>query len=120
MPGLNISERELAGIEGGRLLGLEGSIDAYNSELLSQKFTDLLKRNCCRFVVDCASLKFISSSGMGVFLSIEDDLISRKGGLKFIRVPETILNVYQKVGLTDIFSLYPDEASALEDFKREL
>ena len=120
MPGLNITEKDIPNLEKGRLLCLEGSIDAYNSELLSQKLCDLFKKNICRFVVDCSNLKFISSSGMGVFLSIEDDLISSSGGLKFIKVPETILNVFQKVGLTDIFRICPELASALEDFRQGL
>src|SRR3989339_26078 len=118
MPQLNITER-LAGANGAVfVLSLNGSIDAYNSELLAQKLESVFSRMRFQIIVDCRELLFISSSGMGVFLSIEDQLLQNNGGLKFINVSEKILNVFQKVGIADIFKIYDREADALQDLEK--
>lgn len=118
MPEINIIDSSIPDLEGSKLLMLAGSVDAYNSEILSTRLEELLEKGCYKLVINCAGLKFISSSGMGVFMSIEDDLAENHGGLKFVAVPDKIMNVFQKVGLSDIFRIYPDEAGAVADFKK--
>jgi anti-anti-sigma factor len=116
MPEVKIGEDKSGPNSEVSVLRLEGSIDAYNSELLSAKLMDLIEKGSKKIVIDCSKLKFISSSGMGVFLAVEDDVNEGGGGLKFASVPETILNVFSKVGLTDLFKVYAKEELAVEDF----
>src|SRR3989339_1453289 len=116
MPEITILDSVLPDDKDVRLLLLDGSIDAYNSEVLSDKLKELLEQGIYKIIVNCDGLKFISSSGMGVFMSIEDEILENRGGLKFVAVPQKILNVFQKVGLSDIFKIYPDEAGAITDF----
>jgi len=118
MPDIKISEYLTGAKKEVTVILLDGSIDAYNSELLSAKLDEVLSGKNSRIIMECSRLKFISSSGMGVFLAIEDELLDKGGGLKFVAVPDTILNVFQKVGIADIFKIYDTEAAALEDFKR--
>ncbi len=100
------------------VLHLEGGIDAYNSELLSSKLLELIEQGSKKIIIDCTNLNFISSSGMGVFLAVEDDINSGEGGLKFASLSETILGVFNRVGLTDLFKIYPDVKMAVDDFKK--
>lgn len=118
MPEINITISSTGPKQDVTLLNLEGSIDAYNSELLSTRLNELIDKGFTKIVVNCSKLKFISSSGMGVFLAIEDDVTGNNGGLKFAAVPETILNVFQKVGLSDLFRIYATETLAVEDFTK--
>ncbi|MBL8029217.1 MAG: STAS domain-containing protein [Fibrobacteres bacterium] len=116
MPEVKINEGKAGPNSEVTVIRLEGSIDAYNSELLSASLTNLIDKGSKKIVVDCSRLKFISSSGMGVFLAVEDDVNEGGGGLKFAAVPETILSVFSKVGLTDLFRVYAKEEQAIDDF----
>jgi anti-sigma B factor antagonist len=118
MPDIKITEYQPGPDKDVTVLMLDGSVDAYNSEILSKKLDEVMKKNCRKIVINCAKLNFISSSGMGVFLALEDDLAEKGGGFKFVAVPDTILNVFKKVGLADIFKLYDAENSAVEDFNK--
>jgi anti-sigma B factor antagonist len=116
MPEIKIGEIKAGTNNDITVLSLEGSIDAYNSELLSEKLMNLIEKGAKKIVVDCSKLKFISSSGMGVFLAVEDDVNDGGGGLKFASVPETVLSVFKKVGLTDLFKVYDKQELAVDDF----
>ena len=118
MPDLKITEHPAGPNKDINVIAVNGSIDAYNSELLSEKLEASLKSGHSRIIVDCTNLTFISSSGMGVFIGCEDDLLDRKGGLKFVGVPEKIANVFKKVGVADLFKMYDSESLAISDFLR--
>ena len=120
MPDIKVSETQAGSDKDTIILKLDGSIDAYNSEVLSKKLDEMVKRGCYKIVLDCSRLNFISSSGMGVFLAMEDELTEQGGGFKFVSVPDTILNVFRKVGIADIFKMYNNENEAIEDFKKGL
>lgn len=116
MPEVKITETKTGPNSDIAVIYLDGSIDAYNSELLSSQLINLIERGSIKILVDCSKLKFISSSGMGVFLAIEDDILAGGGGLKFSALPEPILSVFTKVGLTDLFKIYANEKMAVEAF----
>jgi anti-sigma B factor antagonist len=118
MPDIKFTEYETGKSKDIKVLMLNGSVDAYNSETLSEKLEAVLQEGYYKVVVDCSRLKFISSSGMGVFLAMEDDFLLHSGGLKFTAIPDNIMNVFKKVGLSDIFKTYEQEAQAIEAFNR--
>ncbi|MFH0919738.1 MAG: STAS domain-containing protein [Fibrobacterota bacterium] len=118
MPDIKFTEYETGKSKDIKVLMLNGSVDAYNSEMLSEKLEAILQDGHYKIVLECSRLKFISSSGMGVFLAMEDDFLSKGGGLKFVAIPDNIMNVFKKVGLSDIFKTYPQEAAAVDDFNR--
>jgi anti-sigma B factor antagonist len=120
MPDIKISETLTGPDNDIAVLTVDGSVDAYNSEMLSGKLDSILKRKYYKIIVNCRKLNFISSSGMGVFLAMEDDLSEKGGGFKFIAVPATILNVFKKVGISDIFKICADENEAVSDFNKGL
>jgi len=118
MPDIKFTEYESGKNKDIKVVVLNGSVDAYNSEMLSEKLEAVIKAGFYKVVVDCSKLNFISSSGMGVFLAMEDDFLSHGGGLKFTAIPDNIMNVFKKVGLSDIFKTYAQESQALDDFNR--
>lgn len=120
MPDIKISQTQTGTNNGITVLTLDGSVDAYNSEILSKRLDDVVKNDHCKIIIDCEKLSFISSSGMGVFLAMEDELTEKGGGFKFVAVPETILNVFRKVGIAEIFKMYDNENEAVEDFNKGL
>jgi anti-sigma B factor antagonist len=120
MPDIKITEYQTGANKDVTVIVLDGSVDAYNSEVLSKRLDEMVKKECFKIIIDCAKLNFISSSGMGVFLAMEDELAENGGGFKFIAVPATILNVFKKVGIADIFKIYDDESEAVEEFKKGL
>lgn len=98
------------------VLRVDGSVDAGSSDLLAAKIDEIRAGQNNRIIMDCSRMKFISSSGMRVFLAVEDDIKARGGGLKFAAVPDPVLNVFKKVGISEVFRICRTELEAVEEF----
>jgi len=120
MPDIKITEYQTGSEKDITVIVLDGSVDAYNSEILSKRLDEVVRKESFKIIIDCTKLNFISSSGMGVFLAMEDELTESGGGFKFVAVPATILNVFKKVGIAEIFKIYSNEKEAVEEFKKGL
>ena len=116
MPNMNLTEDDYNASSGIKILTIKGSIDAYNSELLFDKLDGFIAKGNYKIIVDCNELDFISSSGMGVFMGIEDDLVDNDGDLKFVNVIDPIISVFDKVGLSGIFKI----STSIDDAAKEL
>ena len=116
MPNMNLTEDDYNASSGIKILTIKGSIDAYNSELLFDKLDGFIAKGNYKIIVDCKELDFISSSGMGVFMGIEDDLVDNDGDLKFVNVIDPIISVFDKVGLSGIFKI----STSIDDAAKEL
>ena len=99
-------------------LSLCGSVDAYTCEKLNQQMEDYLDSKKIKLIIDCKELEFINSSGMGVFMALEDDFIDAGGGIKIVNLVGKILKVFSKIGLTDILKIYENIDLAIEDYEK--
>ena len=55
--------------------------------------------------MDCEKLRYISSAGLRVFLTIEKDQGVHGGEMKLIHVNEQILEIFDMVGFTDVVTV---------------
>jgi anti-anti-sigma factor len=69
-------------------------------------------REGMNIVLDIGTLKFIDSSGLGVFLSVLRDLQNRKGVLRICRPTPAVKILFELVRLEKIIDIFParDEA----------
>ena len=62
--------------------------------------------------IDGSSLEYISSAGLGVFISYLDELEDREGQLVFSNLSEEVFDVFELLGLSRLVKIVPEANAA--------
>ena len=88
---------------GKTVFSLEGRLDTVTSEELERQMTEIIDETD-ELVLDFAKLEYISSAGLRILLSAQK-IMCRKGGLRVINVNETILDIFEVTGFSNILTI---------------
>ena len=103
--------------EGGAIcFKLSGSLDASSCDYLYSVLEERVDGGCKRLILDCQSLEFISSMGLGMLLRIHARLSKRGGDVKLARVHGPVADVFKIVRLDKLFHLYPTVQEAADSY----
>ena len=84
---------------------LEGRIDSNNAPAVEQKMMSAVRNaSGANVVLDADKLEYISSAGLRVLLSAQKTM-SRQGEMKLIHVNETIMEIFEVTGFSDILTI---------------
>jgi anti-sigma B factor antagonist len=98
------------------LAELVGSIDATTVDSFASVMDKLLEKGVKHLVLDCAGVKYINSTGLGILLKYVDAFNERSGGIVFSQVPQKVMLVMEMLGFNALFTIVSDEAVALKHF----
>jgi len=110
---MNITEESVNEVE---IICLKGRLDAYNSNLLENKFNELIDSGKLNMVVDLAGVDYISSSGLRVMLSSLKKLNKLGGNLKLSSLQPYVQEVFEIAGFTQLFAIYDKKEEAMASF----
>lgn len=96
------------------LLVIQGEIDASNSVLLDQKMQELKEQGSKSILVDGSGLEYISSAGLGVFMSYLEDFQEEDITLKIFSLSPRVFEVFKILGLDQLIAIYETKEAALE------
>jgi anti-sigma B factor antagonist len=96
------------------ILLIKGEIDASNSVMLDQKMLDLKNTGSKSILVDGSGLEYISSAGLGVFMSYLEDFQEEEITLKIFSLSPRVFEVFKILGLDQLMSIYDSKQAALE------
>ncbi len=82
---------------------LEGRLDTTTSPELEMDLKDALT-DVTDLVFDFEKLEYISSAGLRVLLATQK-VMNKKGSMKVIHVCETIMEIFDVTGFTDILTI---------------
>ncbi len=82
---------------------LEGRLDTVTAPDLEKDLKDSLS-DVSELVLDFANLEYISSAGLRVLLSAQKTM-AKQGGMKVIHVNETIMEIFEVTGFSDILTI---------------
>jgi anti-sigma B factor antagonist len=99
-----------------QLITVSGYLDAHTFEQLEETINDLYNQEVYRIVVDLSEVQYISSAGAGVFIGALQTAQDHDGNIVLMRPSESVREVFDLLGLTQIFSLQEDLDGALESF----
>jgi anti-sigma B factor antagonist len=99
------------------VIELSGDLDAHTSVQLEQTIQGLLDKNRINLVVNFQKLNYISSAGLGVFMSFIDDIRARGGDIKFTNMSEKIYQVFDLLGFPLLYEFYDEEKKAVAKFQ---
>ncbi len=97
---LNIQKQKKSGF---LTLSLEGRLDTTTAPLLESELKDALD-GVTSLTVDMEKLDYISSAGLRVLLSAQKQMIA-KGEMKVTRVNETVMEIFEVTGFSDILTI---------------
>lgn len=95
---------------------IHGSVDSSNVIKLKEKFDRLFNERKFKVVADLKNTLYISSVGIGCFISAYTTAIKHGGRLVFVATSKNVREVFELVGLTQIMRFVEDEKTAIEQF----
>ena len=93
-------------------LALDGELDASSAVVLDTELTKPEVLGFRKVLIDCAKLSYISSAGLGVFISHLQRLQDANVKLVFFNMQEKVFNVFEILGLDGLMTIVPTAAEA--------
>lgn len=88
---------------------LYGEVDIYNAESLKNELHALIDDKKADIILDCSSLKYIDSTGLGVLVSTLKKVKEAKKQISIISLKPYIAKIFTLTGLDKIFLIEVDE-----------
>lgn len=98
------------------LISVNGEIDAGSSIYLDNALKEALENEEKKIVVDLSGLSYISSAGLGVFISHLDEFEHQGVKLVLFGINETVKQVFDILGLEKLLTIVETEEEAINSF----
>jgi anti-sigma B factor antagonist len=95
------------------ILHIDGRIDTLNAPKLEVEMDQLHINGELIIIINCRDLKYISSSGLRVFLNAQKKAITSKRKLYLCNMQPAIQEIFDISGFSSIFSIYGTLEEAL-------
>lgn len=99
------------------ILSLEGYLDAHTAPEFEKAVQHEVDSGNTRIIADCGNLTYISSAGLGVFMSFIEDIRAAGGDLKICGLQPKVAQVFEILGFESIFDIVPARADAEKKFE---
>lgn len=93
-------------------LEVGGEVDASSSIHLDNAIEDAIESNYKKILVDCSQLIYISSAGLGVFMSYIEELNNKDISMVIYGLNDKVKNVFQILGLDQLLKIVSSEEEA--------
>lgn len=94
------------------ILRLIGEVDASNSVLLDQSIQEIVQQGTSFLLIDGHELGYISSAGLGVFMSYLDDFSERGIRFAIFGLNDQVGEVFKILGLDRLITIVTDKSTA--------
>ena len=98
------------------VLSVEGYLDAHTAPEFERAVQAAIDAGRVRLIVDGAQLKYISSAGLGVFMSFIEDVRERGGDIKICGLQPKVQQVFEILGFQAIYDIVDSRAAAVKRF----
>lgn len=114
---INITKESEHGIY---IIKVEGDVDASSSIHLDKAISDAVEKGQKNIVIDCTNLQYISSAGLGVFMSYIQDF--EDSGSKFVLfgMSKKVANVFEILGLDQLLTIVDTKDQAISVINDEV
>ena len=95
---------------------VSGRVDSSNAKDFDGELSGIIDGGATNLVLDCGSLRYISSAGLRALLIAIRKTNQAGGGLALCHVPENILEVLEVSGFTRIMTVRDTVEQAIDSF----
>ncbi len=99
------------------VLALEGYLDAHTAPEFEKTVQAEFEAGRVRLVVECLRLSYISSAGLGVFMSFIEEIRAAGGDIKICGLAPKVFQVFDILGFSALFDIVPDLPAAIQRFQ---
>jgi anti-sigma B factor antagonist len=112
-------DREVDGIGAVRVVTVSGSIDSATVKQYVDTLAELVEE-AGKTVIDLSGLTYINSSGMAALIKHSDAIGGGGGALVLAGMPDTIMSVFDTMGLLPTFTLVDNTDAAISALEKGL
>ena len=98
------------------IITLDGFVDAHTAPNFEAAIQTELDAGHVRIVVDCSKLNYISSAGLGVFMSFFEEVREQNGDIKISGLVPKVRHTFEILGFHDLFEMPDSIDAALASF----
>ncbi len=98
--------------DGADIMAIVGEIDASSSIDLDLAIAKSLSEGHTKILVDCTALEYISSAGLGVFMSYIEEFKERNFTMVIFGMKEKVANTFNILGLDEMLNIVPTKLDA--------
>jgi anti-sigma B factor antagonist len=95
------------------LLNINGDIDASSSIQLDESLGAVVDNGAPKILIDCGGLNYISSAGLGVFMSYIEDINAKNLKMALFGMNDKVMNVFEILGLDQLLTIVKSKKEAL-------
>jgi anti-sigma B factor antagonist len=97
------------------VIGIDGDLDASSCINLDKSISEAVSNGEKKIIIDCSRLNYISSAGLGVFMSYLQDFENNNISLVLFSLSDKVKNVFQILGLDQLIKIVntKEEAKSL-------
>jgi len=99
------------------ILLLSGELDAHTAGTLEDSLKKLINEKRLKIVVNCNSLEYIASAGLGVFMAYIEDVRTMGGDIKLTNMNERVYHVFDLLGFPSLYDILHDQKEAISRFQ---
>jgi anti-sigma B factor antagonist len=99
---------------GADIIAVIGEIDASSSIELDLAIAKSVGEGFKKILVDCHALEYISSAGLGVFMSYIEELREKNIQMVLYGLKEKVANTFEILGLADLLHIRENKSEALK------
>ena len=99
-----------------KVVQIEGELDTGSSPEAQQQLDQLREQGVKKILLDMTKLDFISSAGLRVVLATAQELKQAGGDLRVCSLNESIKEVFDISGFSNLLMVLDDETKALSGF----
>lgn len=92
---------------------INGDVDASSSIQLDESLGAIVSNGEPKILVDCAGLNYISSAGLGVFMSYIEDINAKNIKMALFGLNDKVMNVFDILGLDQLLTIVKTKKEAL-------
>lgn len=97
------------------IITVAGDVDASSSIYLDEALTKLVQESSVKLImIDGTQLDYISSAGLGVFMSYIDDFKTNNIKMVLFGLSKKVQNVFEILGLDQLLNIVADKKEAKE------
>lgn len=98
--------------DGADVIALIGEIDASSSIELDLAIAKSVGEGFAKILVDCSALEYISSAGLGVFMSYIEEFKDRNIKMVLFGMNDRVANTFSILGLNELLQIGKDKVQA--------
>jgi anti-sigma B factor antagonist len=107
---------ERSELGGAIVLALDGFLDAHTAPQFENAISREAEAGHLRLVADCRKLSYISSAGLGVFMSFIEEIREKGGDIKLSGIEPKVYQVFEVLGFHELFDIVDNVEAAVALF----